>query len=111
MLTEHQQAFIKSLVGTRRHQSASEVLGEGLRLIEQRVINETVKLQALQRAHKSAWMPHAAGRYIEVKDEEDAKALRAGIDAQVTSAGDQLIQRDGGIGQPRWFETLSQKRA
>ena len=47
MLTEHQEAMIDRLVQSGRYQNVSEVLREGLRLLEAR---EAVKLQALREA-------------------------------------------------------------
>jgi antitoxin ParD1/3/4 len=50
VLTERQEKLIESLVGSGRYQNASEVLREGLRLIEQREIENAAKLQALREA-------------------------------------------------------------
>jgi len=36
VLTDHQHQVIESLVGSGRYQNASEVLRDGLRLVEQR---------------------------------------------------------------------------
>lgn len=36
LLTKHQEKLIKNLVGSGRYQNASEILREGLRLVEQR---------------------------------------------------------------------------
>jgi antitoxin ParD1/3/4 len=50
VLTEHQEKLIESLVGSGRYQNASEVLREGLRLIEQRELEDAARLQALREA-------------------------------------------------------------
>lgn len=53
-----------------RYQNASEVLREGLRLIEQRERLEAAKLTALQKAARTGWADIAAGRYTDVADDE-----------------------------------------
>lgn len=50
VLTEHQEQVIEELVGSGRYQNASEVLREGLRLVEQREAEDTAKLAALREA-------------------------------------------------------------
>jgi antitoxin ParD1/3/4 len=50
VLTNENQLLIDSLVQTGRYQNASEVLRDGLRLIEQREAENDAKLAALRRA-------------------------------------------------------------
>jgi antitoxin ParD1/3/4 len=50
VLTNHHEDVIDQLVKSGRYQNASEVLREGLRLVEQRENIEAVKLQALREA-------------------------------------------------------------
>lgn len=50
VLTDRQQQLIDTLVESGRYQNASEVLCEGLRLIEHREAEEGAKLAALQEA-------------------------------------------------------------
>lgn len=50
VLSEHQHEFVDILVQSGRYQNASEVLREGLRLIERRERLEASKLKALQEA-------------------------------------------------------------
>ena len=52
VLTERQEKLIETLVEGGRYQNASEVLREGLRLIEQREAEESAKLAALKEAAK-----------------------------------------------------------
>ncbi len=61
--------FVETLVGSGRYQNASEVLREGLRLIEQREQLEAAKLKALQEAARTGWADIAADRYTEVADD------------------------------------------
>jgi antitoxin ParD1/3/4 len=50
VLTDRQAELIDSLVREGRYQNASEVLREGLRLVEARAAEEEAKLQALRAA-------------------------------------------------------------
>ncbi len=52
VLTERQENLIDTLVKGGRYQNASEVLREGLRLIEQREAEDAAKLAALREAAK-----------------------------------------------------------
>lgn len=69
VLTEHQHDFVDALVQSGRYQNASEVLREGLRLIEERDRIETAKLKALKQGARKGWEDVAAGRYTEVADD------------------------------------------
>lgn len=50
VLTQRHEALIEALVQSGRYQNASEVLREGLRLVETREIDEAAKLEALRAA-------------------------------------------------------------
>jgi antitoxin ParD1/3/4 len=50
VLTERQEKLIEALVRSGRYQNASEVLREGLRLIEQREAEDAARLAALRAA-------------------------------------------------------------
>lgn len=50
VLTDRQSELIEQLVSSGRYQNASEVLREGLRLIEQRDAEDRAKLKALRDA-------------------------------------------------------------
>jgi len=50
VLTEHQETLIEMLVQSGRYQNASEVLREGLRLVENREVEEATKLETLRAA-------------------------------------------------------------
>lgn len=50
VLTDHHKEVIDRLVKLGRYQNASEVLRDGLRLVEQRDALEAAKLAALQEA-------------------------------------------------------------
>lgn len=68
VLSDHQHDLVDSLVLSGRYQNASEVLREGLRLIEQRDRLEDAKRKALQQAARKGWADVAAGRYTDVDD-------------------------------------------
>lgn len=69
VLTDHQQQVIESLVQSGRYQNASEVLREGLRLVEQREAEEAAKLAALRAAADAGWRDLEAGRYRDVGED------------------------------------------
>ncbi|MFT4297214.1 MAG: type II toxin-antitoxin system ParD family antitoxin [Micropruina sp.] len=68
VLTAHQSSLVEELVSTGRYQNASEVLREGLRLVEQRERRDAAKLAALRSAVGEGRADLAAGRYVEVDD-------------------------------------------
>lgn len=70
VLSEHQQQLVETLVQSGRYQNASEVLREGLRLIEDRDRIEDTKLKALKQAARQGWAHVSAGRYSDVADDQ-----------------------------------------
>jgi antitoxin ParD1/3/4 len=50
VLTDHQATLIERLVDSGRFQNASEVLREGIRLVEQRVAEDQARVDALKTA-------------------------------------------------------------
>ncbi len=70
VLSDHQHDLVETLVQSGRYQNASEVLREGLRLIEERERIETAKLKALQQAASLGWEDVAAGRYTDVANDQ-----------------------------------------
>ena len=63
VLTQHQATFVEQLVGSGRYQNASEVLREGLRLVEQREAEDASRLEALRTAVKVGADDIDAGRF------------------------------------------------
>ena len=61
VLIERQEKLIETLVEGGRYQNASEVLREGLRLIEQREAEDAAKLAALKEAAKIGMASVEAG--------------------------------------------------
>lgn len=70
VLSEHQQELVETLVRSGRYQNASEVLREGLRLIEDRERVAQAKLKALKQASRQGWADLSAGRYADVADDQ-----------------------------------------
>ncbi|MBL8349824.1 MAG: type II toxin-antitoxin system ParD family antitoxin [Burkholderiaceae bacterium] len=70
VLSEHQQRFVEALVKSGRYQNVSEVLRDGLRLVEERERIEDAKLEALKQAARQGWADVSAGRYADVADDQ-----------------------------------------
>lgn len=66
VLTEHHEAVIDRLVKSGRYQNASEVMREGLRLIEQREAREAAKLEALREASRVGFTELDEDRFVDV---------------------------------------------
>ncbi|OAI29287.1 CopG family transcriptional regulator [Methylosinus sp. R-45379] len=82
VLTERQESLIEALVQSGRYQNASEVLREGLRLVESREIEEARKLEALRSAAREG---ASAFDRAEFKEFADASSLLAHLDALAAS--------------------------
>lgn len=61
VLTAHQASLVEGLVQSGRYQNASEVLREGLRLVERRERHDAAKVEALRTALDEAESALAAG--------------------------------------------------
>ena len=70
VLSEHQHELVEALVQSGRYQNASEVLREGLRLIEERERIEEAKLKALKQAAHQGWADVSAGRHADLADDQ-----------------------------------------
>lgn len=70
VLSEHQQQLVETLVRSGRYQNASEVLREGLRLVEERERIAQAKLKAIRQATRQGWADVSAGRYADVADDQ-----------------------------------------
>ncbi|MNL72000.1 Antitoxin ParD1 [compost metagenome] len=66
VLTDHLEEVIERLVSSGRYQNASEVLRDGLRLVEQRENLEAAKLEALRAAAQTGFADLDEGRFVEV---------------------------------------------
>ena len=70
VLTDHHEKVIETLVGAGRYQNASEVLRDGLRLVEEREGRNAARLEALREAARVGWADLEEGRYRDFGDDE-----------------------------------------
>lgn len=70
VLTEHHEKLIKKLLASGRYQNASEVLREGLRLVEQREAENATKLKALREAARMGFEVIEQGHFRDVAADE-----------------------------------------
>jgi antitoxin ParD1/3/4 len=70
VLTDHQTRLVEKLVASGRYQNASEVLREGLRLVESREAEAAARLKALRDAAQIGITDIEAGRFRTFKSAE-----------------------------------------
>ena len=63
VLTDYQADFVEKLVASGRYQNASEVLRDGLRLVENREADDKARLKALREAARTGIADIEAGRF------------------------------------------------
>lgn len=83
VLTQHQESVVAELVSSGRYQNASEVLREGLRLLEQREAEDASRLLALRSAVSVGVADFENDQFMSF---ETAEALSAHLDAVVSQA-------------------------
>ena len=83
VLTEHQAVLVEKLVASGRYQNASEVLREGLRLVEYREAEERARLKALREAARVGIADIESGRFHTI---ESATSLRRHLTAVAEAA-------------------------
>lgn len=71
VLTDRQQALIEALVTSGRYQNASEVVREGLRLVETREAEAAAKMKALREAADAGIGAIERGEYREFSRMDD----------------------------------------
>lgn len=74
VLTERQEELLETLVKSGRYQNASEVLRDGLRLVEQREAEEAGKLKALRAAARAGVRALDRGEFKEFGTIEELQA-------------------------------------
>lgn len=70
VITKHQHELIESLVSSGKYQNASEVLRDGLRLVELREQRDAEKLKSLSAAVAAGFAAYADGDFVEVDDKD-----------------------------------------
>lgn len=88
VLSQHQHEFVEELVRSGRYQNASEVLREGLRLVERQEAEGAARLLALREAADAGWADVAAGRFLDIAD--------ADLDVVVGELGAEAARRRRG---------------
>lgn len=84
VLTDSQAKFIEQMVENGQYQNASEVLREGLRLVQAREGEQAAKLAAVREAVTLGVADIEAGRYAEFND-------AASLDAYLAELADRAI--------------------
>ena len=86
VLTQRHEKMISEMVSSGRYQNASEVLREGLRLVEERDARENAKLKALRKAARIGFNDLAEGRAQRIADSE--------LEGTIAALGRQASRRD-----------------
>jgi antitoxin ParD1/3/4 len=85
VLTKRQEELIETLVESGRYQNASEVLRDGLRLVEQREAEDASKLKALRVAARVGVNALNRGEFKEFESIEDLQAYLNELSDRVIS--------------------------
>lgn len=83
VLTQQQTELIEKLVDSGRYQNASEVLRDGLRLVESREAEDRARLKALRDAARVGLADAEAGRY---RTFDSSESFRRYLDGLAESA-------------------------
>lgn len=86
VLTEHQAHFVEQLVTSGRYQNASEVLREGLRLVERRESEDELRLSALRDAARVGIADIEAGNLRSFESAETLAQHMATLSSEVIGA-------------------------
>jgi antitoxin ParD1/3/4 len=85
VLTERQEELIEALVKSGRYQNASEVLRDGLRLVEQREAEDAGKVKALRAAARVGLGALDRGEFKEFRSVEDLQSYLNDLAEKVIS--------------------------
>ena len=85
VLTERQEELLETLVKSGRYQNASEVLRDGLRLVEQREAEDRSKLKALRAAARVGISALDRGEFNEFATVEDLQAYLNDLSEKIIS--------------------------
>lgn len=78
-LTDHDDHFVESLIASGRYKNASEVMLAGLRLLEQRIQEDEVKLETLRNLAAEGFTSLDKGEGRSIDDPQDLERLIRGI--------------------------------
>lgn len=82
VLTQHQSSFVEHLVASGKYQNASEVLREGLRLMEQQEKEKSMRLEVLRQAILVGIDDVESGRFTEFSDQTSLRGHVVGLAKQ-----------------------------
>jgi antitoxin ParD1/3/4 len=85
VLTERQEQLIETLVESGRYQNASEVLRDGLRLVEQREAEDAAKLEVLREAARFGMAALDRGEFKEFNDIEELETYLNDLSERIVS--------------------------
>ena len=85
VLTDHQERLIENLVESGRYQNASEILREGLRLVEQREAEDRAKLKVLRKAARVGFRALDRGEFKEFDSVDDLQTYLHDLSEKVIS--------------------------
>jgi antitoxin ParD1/3/4 len=83
VLTDHQAALVEQMVQSGRYQNASEVLREGLRMVEQRDAEDAYRLAVLRKAAQEGIADIDAGRFKTFESKQGLRDHMQGMAAKV----------------------------
>ena len=86
VLTDHQATLVEQLVAKGRYQNASDVLREGLRLLENREAEDAYRLQALSNAVQVGIADIESGRSKTFDSKESLRLHLQSITAKAIAA-------------------------
>jgi antitoxin ParD1/3/4 len=84
-LTEHFDKFIDAGIKSGRFSNASEIVREGLRLLEQREEEDRAKLEWLRKAAKEGFDAIDRGDFIVLNSDEDIDRFMTDIHDEVSA--------------------------
>lgn len=93
-LTEHFDRFIEAGITSGRFSNASEVVREGLRLLEQREEEDKARLEWLRAAAKEGFDQLDRGDYVTLNSEEELDAFMDRIHEEASA--DLAAERERG---------------
>jgi antitoxin ParD1/3/4 len=87
VLTNEQANLVQSLVNSGRYQNASEVIRDGLRLIERREAEDAAKLQALRNAADVGIAALDRGAFKDFSEAKSFETYLNGITDELRGSG------------------------
>ncbi len=83
VLTDHQATLVERLVSTGRYPNASEVLREGLRMVEQREAEDASRLEALRHAVTVGVADFEQGQYTSFESDAQLQSHLSSVASKV----------------------------